>query len=119
MLSDFAAQHLIIVQAAAVVVAAVKPIPAMALTLRPPAPIDCNVATKPPAGTPPPLAVAEADIIQDAKLPNFMPAGAKPRMAGVVATPPTATAAPIVENTTTSVQEPAKRRLVIVGLIVI
>ena len=40
---------------------------------RPNAPIDCNIATIPPAATPPPAAIAFADMIVTAVDPAAMP----------------------------------------------
>lgn len=59
----------------------------------PAAPTDCRVATRLPAGTPPPLAMAAADIILAAKEEAAIPAPVKPAMLSTAGTAPTATTA--------------------------
>jgi hypothetical protein len=62
------------------------------------------VATTPPATTPPPLAIADADIMVDATEPATMPASVKPAAvkttgaATTAPTPPTTAAAPTVNG---------------------
>lgn len=61
--------------------AAADPAPITAddvVEIAPTAPADCKEAMTPPAATPPPLAMAEEDIIQAAILPAFIPAAPKP-----------------------------------------
>lgn len=58
----------------------------------PAAPTDCRVATRLPAATPPPLAMAAADIILAAKDEAVIPAPVKPTAPSTTGTAPTATA---------------------------
>lgn len=61
----------------------------------PAAPTDCRVATMLPAATPPPLAMAAADIILAAKEEAAIPVEVKPTAPSTTGTAPTATAPPI------------------------
>lgn len=54
-------------------------------------PTDCRVATRLPAGTPPPLAMAVADIILAAREEAAIPALVKPMAPSTTGTAPTAT----------------------------
>ena len=69
----------------------------MSLDVResPATPTDCRVATRLPAATPPPLAMAAADIILAAKEEAAMPAPVKPTALSTTGTDPTATTPPI------------------------
>jgi hypothetical protein len=65
------------------------------------APIDCKVATKPPAATPPPAATAALDIIVAAVLPAAIPLPVKPSIpttAGIpmIVEPPRSDASKII-----------------------
>ena len=56
-------------------------------------PADCKTATALPAATPPPLAIAAADIILAAMEPAAIPAEVKPAAPRAKGAPTTATAA--------------------------
>ncbi|WP_411025504.1 hypothetical protein, partial [Salmonella sp. s55004] len=51
-----------------------------AVEMAPAAPADWKPAIRPPATTPPPLAIADADIAEAAKLPAAIPALPKPTL---------------------------------------
>lgn len=69
---------------------------------RPAAPIDCKVATRPPAATPPPLAIAADDIMPAAYEPAAIPAEVKPMTPRTRGIPRTATTAPAPAPTPTA-----------------